>query len=265
MTDETLHLIPHAGRGLAARHHPGRDPDAKGGGAPTLVFLPGLRSDMTGDKATALVGFGRSLGLPTLRLDYSGHGESQGRFEDGGIATWCDDALAVIDALAPGRVLLVGSSMGGWIGLLAGIRLADRPADRPADRLAGFVGIAAAPDFTRAMAKALNPAQNAALDRGETIHLPAQPDPLPLTRRALDEGEASCVMHAPIALTCPVRLLHGQRDDVVPWRTALAISDRVTGQDCRVILVKDGDHRLSRPRDIALLCETVGALAQAWS
>ncbi len=249
MSEETKRFVTRSGVRLAARHRPAASP----GDAPTLVFLPGLRSDMTGDKATALAAFGDRHGLATLRLDYSGHGESEGRFEAGSIAVWRDDALAVIAALAPGRVLLVGSSMGGWIGLLAGVALGAR--------LAGLVGIAAAPDFTRAMAAGLDAAQNAALDRGDTVLLPAEPDPLPLTRAALDAGEACCVMDRPIRLSCPVRLLHGQRDAVVPWRTALAIAERVESEDCRVVLVKDGDHRLSRPQDIALLTETVASLA----
>lgn len=256
MSEETKRFVTRSGIRLAALHRPAAEPGGgRKGDGPTLVFLPGLRSDMTGDKASALARFGAGRGLATLRLDYSGHGESEGRFEEGSIAAWRDDALAVIASLAPGRVLLVGSSMGGWIGLLAGVALGTR--------LAGFVGIAAAPDFTRAMAAGLDAAQNAALDRGEIVRLPAEPDPLPLTRAALDAGEACCVMDRPIRLSCPVRLLHGQRDAVVPWRTALAIAERVESEDCRVVLVKDGDHRLSRPQDIALLCETVASLSGA--
>ncbi|MCQ8278969.1 alpha/beta hydrolase [Acetobacteraceae bacterium KSS8] len=246
MSRETLHTVMRDGNALAALHRPGKQP--------TLVFLPGLRSDMTGDKATALAAFGAEMGLATLRLDYSGHGQSDGAFEDGSIARWRDDAIAVIDALAPGRVLLVGSSMGGWIGLLVAKALAER--------VSGFVGIAAAPDFTRQMEAGLSDEQRAALAAGRTIYLPAIPDPLPITARALSEGESCCIMEAPIALDRPVRLLHGQQDDVVPWRTALEITEKLTGNDCRTVLVKDGDHRLSRPQDIALLRETVAGLLQ---
>lgn len=245
MTDETMHRIARAdGTLLAARH--------LAGDGPTIVFLPGLRSDMTGDKAGALVAFARARGQAMLRLDYSGHGASGGRFEEGSIAVWRDDALTLIEALAPGPVVLVGSSMGGWIGLLAGQALGDR--------LRGFVGIAAAPDFTRGMLAGLSPGQRAALEREGRVMIPALPDPLPLTRRAIEDGEACCVLDGPISLACPVRLLHGQRDDVVPWRTAPAIAERVATEDCRVTLVKDGDHRLSRPQDIALLHEVVGPL-----
>jgi pimeloyl-ACP methyl ester carboxylesterase len=245
MNHETLHHIERAdGLRLAARHRPGN--------GPTLVFLPGLRSDMKGDKATALTSFAGTRGRASLRLDYSGHGESGGRFEDGSVAVWRDDAIALIEALAPGPVVLVGSSMGGWIGLMVAVALGER--------VRGLVGIAAAPDFTRAMEARLDADSRALLDRDGMVLLPAQPDPLPLTRRALDDGEACCIMDRPIPLSCPVRLLHGQCDTVVDWGTALAIAKRVEGTDCQVVLVKDGDHRLSRPQDIALLTRIVEGL-----
>lgn len=245
-TGETAHRIRGSdGTDLAARHRHGT-------AGPTLVFLPGLRSDMTGDKATALSAFAGRHGRAVLRLDYSGHGASGGRFEDGSVARWRDDALTVIEALAPGPVLLVGSSMGGWIGLLLARALGPR--------VHGFVGIAAAPDFTRTMLAGLSAPQLAVLNRDDRVTLPAEPEPLVLTRRAILDGEASCLMDGPIALDAPVRLLHGQRDDVVPWATALGIAERVTTPDCRVALVKDGDHRLSRPQDVALLLETVHSL-----
>ena len=250
MSGETLHRVRRAdGTGLVALHRPAGQ-DVAG---PTLVFLPGLRSDMTGEKATALANQAGRDGVASLRLDYSGHGRSDGRFEDGSLAVWRDDAMAVIDALAPGPVMLVGSSMGGWIALLLAQALGKR--------VRGLVGIAAAPDFTRGMAAALSPAQRAALDRDGRVVLPAEPEPLVLTRRALDDGEACCVMDGPIAIAAPVRLLHGQRDAVVPWNTALRIAERVTAADCRVTLVKDGDHRLSRPADLLLLLDTVRQLA----
>lgn len=247
MTDETLHHLPRAdGVTLAARHCPGR--------APTIVFLPGLRSDMTGDKATALVAFARSRGQAVLRLDYSGHGASGGRFEDGSIAVWRDDALWVIDRLAPGPVVLVGSSMGGWIGLLVAVVLGNRAR--------GFVGVAAAPDFTRTLLAALTPSQRSLLDRDGRVLLQAAPDPLPLTRRAVEDGETCSLLDKPISVACPVRLLHGQRDAVVPWQTALRIAERVATEDCQVTLVKDGDHRLSRPGDLALLQAAVEQLCR---
>ena len=244
MVDETLHHVERAGIRLAARHRPGD--------GPTLVFLPGLRSDMTGDKATALAAHAGRQGRASLRLDYAGHGGSGGRFEDGTIGSWRDDARAVIEALAPGPLVLVGSSMGGWIGLLLAMALGDR--------VRGFVGIAAAPDFTRAMEAGLDAGQRAALVRDGVVMLPAVPDPMPLTRRALDDGLACCLMGRPIPLACPVRLLHGQRDTVVAWQLAMAIADAVEGDDCQVLLVKDGDHRLSRLQDVQLLIAAVDGL-----
>ncbi|NPD67520.1 alpha/beta hydrolase [Lichenicola cladoniae] len=240
MSNETLHQITRPdGIRLAARHLPGR--------APTIVFLPGLRSDMTGDKARALVAFAEARGQAMLRLDYSGHGESGGRFDEGSVAVWRDDAIAIIDALAPGPVVLVGSSMGGWIALMVAIGLAGEA------RVRGLVGIAAAPDFTREMVARLPPIALEALARDGRVVLPAEPDPLVLTSRAVADGEACSLMDGPIAVACPVRLLHGQRDDVVSWKTALEIAKLVTSEDCVVTLVKDGDHRLSRVQDIGLL------------
>ncbi|MCQ8240337.1 alpha/beta hydrolase family protein [Rhizosaccharibacter radicis] len=242
MHPETLHhLTSPAGHRIAARHAPGE--------GPTTVFLPGLRSDMMGDKASALSLLAREHGRASLRLDYSGHGESDGRFEDGSVAVWRDDALRAIDALAPGPLLLVGSSMGGWIGLMAALALADR--------VRGFVGIAAAPDFTRTMRGDFGPEYEAEMRINGRVLLPAEPDPLVVTRRFLEDGDACTVLDKPLPLHCPIRLLHGQRDDVVPWRTALAIADAAQGADCRVVLIKDGDHRLSRPADIALLRDIV--------
>lgn len=224
------------------------------GRGPTVVFLSGYGSDMTGDKATALAAFCAEHGQAMLRFDYSGHGASGGRFEDGTIGIWAADALAVIDRLSEGRLILIGSSMGGWIALLTALA-------RP-DRIAGLVGIAAAPDFTETlMWPALSFAQRAALMTHGVIHRPSRyGDPTPITRALIEDGRNHQVLTAPIPLDCPVRLLHGQADPDVPWEMALRIADEVTGGDVQVILVKDGDHRLSRPQDLALLQRTVAAL-----
>lgn len=246
MNPETRHHIPRpAGHTVSALHRPGR--------GPTVVFLPGLRSDMRGEKASMLSDRAGASGRAMLRLDYSGHGESGGAFTDGGIETWGADAAAAIEALAPGPLVLVGSSMGGWIALLLARSLGNR--------VRGLVGIAAAPDFTDEVRAGLGPIQLEALARGETAMLPAEPDPLPVTRRFLDEGDRSAVMRAPLPIRCPVRLLHGLEDAVVPWRRALEIGAHVETEDCRCVLVKGGDHRLSRPADLELLRDTVAALA----
>src|ERR1700733_5972705 len=176
------------------------------GRSPTVVFLPGYRSDMTGDKATSLAAFCTEHGHALLRLDYSGHGRSGGRFEDGTIGIWTKDALAAIDHLIEGPLVLVGSSMGGWIALLCA--LARR------ERIVALVGIAAAPDFTEAlMWHALSFEQRAQLMQHGVIHLPSQyGDPTPITRALIEDGRNPLLLSAPIGLDCPVRLLQGQGD-----------------------------------------------------
>ncbi len=224
------------------------------GRQPMLVFLPGYRSDMTGDKATALAAFCGAQGQAMLRFDYSGHGSSGGAFESGTIGRWTEDALCVIDRLTEGKLVLVGSSMGGWIALLTALV-------RP-QRIAALVGIAAAPDFTEAlMWPAFSFEQRAMLMQTGILHLPSQyGDPTPVTRALIEDGRNHLLLDAPIALECPVRLLHGQADPDVPWSMALRLAEQLAGADVQVLLVKDGDHRLSRPQDLALLRRTVAPL-----
>ena len=218
-----------------------------GGRAPTTVFLPGFRSDMEGGKALAVEAWCRARGAGCLRLDYAGHGGSGGRFEDGSIGEWLNDALLLIDRLTEGPLILVGSSMGGWIALLAALA-------RPG-RVAGLIGIAAAPDFTETlMWDAMMPPERAALQRDGVILVPSQyGDPTPVTLKLIEEGRRHLLLDRPIPLGCPVRLLHGQRDPDVPWETALRLAERLESADVEVTLVKDGDHRLSRPEDLAVL------------
>lgn len=227
------------------------------GTGPTVVFLPGFRSDMTGDKATALAEFCAGTGQAMLRFDYSGHGASDGDFIQGTIGTWAKDALTVIDTLTTGKLLLVGSSMGGWIALLTALA-------RP-DRIAGLIGIAAAPDFTqRLMWEAMTPAERATLEQDGVLHVPSQyGDPTPITRALIQDGANHLVLTGTIPLSCPVRLLHGQADPDVPWQLALTIAEQLETKDTRVTLIKDGDHRLSRRSDLALLRQTLfGLLGQ---
>ena len=216
------------------------------GSTPTVVFLPGFRSDMNGSKALDLAEFCADRGQAMLRLDYSGHGESGGRFEDGTIGRWTADALAVIDQTV-GDIVLVGSSMGGWIALLAALA-------RPG-RVVGLVGIAAAPDFTeRLMWQAMAPAERIALQRDGVLPVPSQyGDAYPITLQLIEEGREHLLLDAPIGLNCPVRLLHGQQDPDVPWELALRTAAAIISDDVQVTLVKDGDHRLSRPEDLMLL------------
>ncbi len=222
------------------------------GRGPTTVFLPGFRSDMTGSKALAIESWCRDAGRACLRLDYSGHGASDGAFEDGTIGQWTRDALHLIDQRTDGPLILVGSSMGGWIALLAALA-------RP-DRIATLVGIAAAPDFTETlMWDAMMPPERERLHRDGVLHIPSQyGDPTPATLRLIEEGRRHLLLHAPIPIRCPVRLLHGQRDPDVPWETSLRLADRLESDDVRVTLIKDGDHRLSRTDDLAVLRGIVG-------
>jgi pimeloyl-ACP methyl ester carboxylesterase len=224
------------------------------GKGPGVVFLPGFRSDMQGSKAIFLRDHCAARGQAFLRLDYSGHGESDGRFEDGTIGQWAADALALFDALTEGPQILVGSSMGGWIALLI--------ARQRAARLAGLVGIAPAPDFTEALLwPALPPEARQALIRDGIIHLPSEyGEPTPITRALVEDGRRQSVLSEPIDLPCPVRILQGMADPDVPWRHAIRILDTLAQGDARVTLIKDGDHRLSRPEDLRLLAETLDSL-----
>lgn len=223
---------------------------------PTVVFLPGFMSDMEGTKALALDEWCVATGQAMLRFDYSGHGASGGRFEDGTIGRWRDDALTAIDRLSQGPLILVGSSMGGWIALLAALA-------RP-DRVAALVGIAAAPDFTEAlMWEAMTFEERATLMRTGRLSTPSRyGDSCTITRALIEDGRRHLLLTAPIGLTCPVRLLQGQCDEDVPWEMALRIAERVESADVRVTLIKDGDHRLSRPQDLSLLKETVAGLVR---
>ena len=221
------------------------------GSGPTIVFLPGYASDMSGTKALALEAWARENGRAFLRFDYAGCGESEGKFEDQSLTDWRDDALAMIDHAVEGPVVLVGSSMGGWIMLLAALA-------RP-DRVVGMVGIAAAPDFTDwgfSQPEKLYILQYNKLERAN----PYGPAPTVYTRRFWQAGEASRLMHGPIAIDCPVRLIHGQRDPDVPWAQSVRLAELIRSDDVQLILVKDGDHRLSREADIALLTRIVGDL-----
>ena len=222
------------------------------GRGPGVVFLGGFNSDMTGSKAEFLAGWCEARGTPFLRFDYSGHGASGGRFVDGTIGRWAEDAARVVAALTDGPQVLVGSSMGGWIALLLARRMAIR----------ALVGIAPAPDFTEdLMWPEFTPDQRAMIERDGVWHRPsAYGDPYPITRALIEDGRNHLLLRAPIALEAPVRILQGQQDPDVPWRHALRIAEAVKGGDVRIHLIKDGDHRLSRPQDLALLGETLAPL-----
>ncbi len=222
------------------------------GKSPGVVFLGGFASDMTGTKATALEEHCRGEGRAYVRFDYLGHGASSGKFAQGTIGRWADDAVAVIDAATQGPQVLVGSSMGGWIMLLAALA-------RP-ERVCGLVGVAAAPDFTEDLVwNTFDAAQRQALMRDGVVDLPSDysGEPYPITRALIEDGREHLLLHGPIPVACPVRLIQGMNDADVPWETAFRIAEKLISDDVEVTLVKSGDHRLSEPDDLARLCRTL--------
>lgn len=225
------------------------------GSSPGIVFMTGFMSDMTGSKALALENLARERGQAFLRFDYQGHGASSGAFADGTIAVWSGDALAAFDELTDGPQILVGSSMGGWIMLLTAMA-------RP-DRIAGLVGIAAAPDFTEdLLPKELTTEQMAEINEKGFVVVPSEyEDDYTFTKALFEEGRNHLVLRDEIPLDCPVRLLHGLRDVSVPWETATRIQEKIRSEDVEVILIKNGDHRLSEDADLARLTRTVGQLS----
>jgi pimeloyl-ACP methyl ester carboxylesterase len=224
------------------------------GRGPGVVFLGGFNSDMTGTKAEALSEFCAAAGRAFLRFDYSGHGASAGRFADGTVGRWAEDAACAFDALTQGPQVLVGSSMGGWIALLLALR-------RP-ERVAALVGVAAAPDFTARIVEALSAEAKEAITRDGVWNRPNEyGDPYPITRTLLEDGKRHLLLRGgPIPIAAPVRLLHGQRDRDVPWELSLRLAGTLAAENIQVALVKDGDHRLSRPQDLTLLRRTLAAL-----
>lgn len=228
---------------------------SRAGKAPGVMFFGGFNSDMTGTKATGLEAYCTARGQAFVRFDYSGHGASSGRFEDGTIGDWAADAIAVFDQAAAGRQIIVGSSMGGWIGLLTALA-------RP-EKVAAFVGIAAAPDFTQDMMWAdYGEDVREQLRREGVYYEPSEygEEPYPITMKLIEEGRDHLVLRAPIPLRCPVRLIQGQQDTSVPWQTALTLAERLESDDVEVTLIKDGDHRLSAPEDLARLTRTLDLL-----
>ncbi|MDB5666182.1 alpha/beta hydrolase [Cypionkella sp.] len=228
------------------------------GQGPCVVFLGGFKSDMAGTKAVYLQDWAKATGRSFLRLDYSGHGVSSGEFLDGAIGDWFEDALAVINAVTSGPLVLVGSSMGGWISLLV--------AKAIPERIAGLVGIAAAPDFTEdSMWASATEAQRAELmDKGQ-IALPSEYSDAPyiITRRLIEEGRNRLVLRDALRLNFPTRLLQGTDDIDVPPSVALRLLDHAQGADIRLTLVKGADHRFSTPACLALITDAVADVLKA--
>lgn len=244
MTDSLQHLVRDDNLRLAYR--------AITGNRPTVVWLGGFHSDMAGTKAQVLADQARATGGGYLRFDYFGHGESDGAFEDGTITRWREDALAVIDELTEGPLVLVGSSMGGWLACLAAIA-------RP-DRVKALVLVAPAPDFTeKLMAPDLSEEARAAITRDGRWIRPSEYDDggYPITRDLLEDGARWSILPGPVPIDVPVRVLQGGVDPDVPWTHALELANALKSEDVVFTLVKDGDHRLSRPQDLERLAAAV--------
>lgn len=232
---ETLDLG--GGRRLAYAHHPGRTPG--------VMFCGGFKSDMTGSKVLALEKHFVEEGRAFTRFDYTGHGSSSGDFEDGTIGAWAGDTIAIVDKVTEGPLVLAGSSMGGWIMVLAALA-------RP-DRVQGLVGIASGPDFTEDLIWAsADAAERDVLMRTGRWEQPSAygDDPYVITRKLIEEGRDHLVLRAPIPFDGPVHLLHGQADPDVPWQTSLRLAEALRSDDVTVELIKSGDHRLSKPHEL---------------
>ncbi len=230
-------------------------PAVLGRNAPGIVFLHGFRSDMTGGKAQAVEAYCRGRGQACLLFDGFAHGQSSGDFAQGTIGRWAEDAAAVLDQLTEGPQILVGSSFGGWIMVLAALL-------RP-QRVAGLLGLAAAPDFTEDLIlAAFSPEERRALDEQGQVIIPGTYDlpPYPITKRLIDEARVHLVLRGPIPLTCPVRLIHGLDDPDVPWQTAMRLQEKLASTDVAVTLVKGAGHRLSAPADLVRLRMTLDDL-----
>lgn len=228
------------------------------GTRPTLVFLPGYMSDMQGSKATALFDWAVQHGHSCLLLDYAGCGQSDGQFAEQTLVDWRDDVIDLIDARADGPLILIGSSMGGWLMLLVALELVRRDGT---DRIAALAGIAGAPDFTR---WGFSDAEKAIIQTQGYLaqETPYSDQPYLTTRAFVQSGDANLLLGAPIDLQCPVHLLHGQNDEDVPSDISLRLAAALTSQDVEITLIKGGDHRLSRASDIDLLVNSIARLIQ---
>jgi pimeloyl-ACP methyl ester carboxylesterase len=228
----------------------------RSGGSPTLMFLPGYASDMEGSKAIALDAFAEDRGLAMLRFDYSGTGSSNGGFEDGTLAGWLDEAIHMLDRQSEGPVIVVGSSMGGWIGLHLAIL-------RP-ERVAALVGLAAAPDFTD---WGFPVELRERLERDGRIEAPNPygPDPYVTTRAFWESGQSLRLLDGPIEIGCPVRLIHGDIDREVPIAIAMKLLERLRSADVQLTILKGAGHRLSEPREIGAILHSVSGLLESLS
>jgi pimeloyl-ACP methyl ester carboxylesterase len=241
-----------AARGIAVR--------AREGTAPGLFWLGGFHSDMQGTKAIALDAWAAEQGRACVRFDYSGHGESGGAFVDGTIGRWLEESVAIFERFCTGPQIVIGSSMGGWMALLLAREMAKGPASRAS--LAGLVLIAPAPDFTEElMWKAFSPDVKQEIEsKGVWLRPSEYGEPYPITRALIEEGRRHLLLGSSIEVGCPVRILQGAQDPDVPWRHAFALAHRLPVDDVVLTMIQDGDHRLSRPQDIARIIAAVAEM-----
>jgi pimeloyl-ACP methyl ester carboxylesterase len=243
-------LIRSDGETIAYNHIPGKQPG--------ILFCTGFHSDMQGDKALALEALCFERGQQITRFDYFGHGRSSGSIEEGTIGRWRDDTLAILDQVTEGPQLLVGSSMGGWMMLLAALA-------RP-EKVVALAGIAIAADMTADIEhRRLTDAQRRSLDSHGFCDLPNEYDdkqPYRIRKQMLLDAEQYLLLKGDIVIDVPVRLLHGLADEDVPWQRSMEVVTRLQSSDVELQLIKAGDHRLSRPNDLERLCSTVGTLLQ---
>jgi pimeloyl-ACP methyl ester carboxylesterase len=233
---------------------------ARAGSAPGLFWLGGFNSDMRGTKALALDAWAAEKNRACVRFDYSGHGESGGSFAEGTIGRWLEESVAVFEKFCAGPQVVIGSSMGGWLALLLARELARRQATRAL--LAGLVLIAPAPDFTEElMWKSFSPQARQEIEiRGVWLRPSEYGEPYPITRHLIEEGRRHLMLGSAIEVGCPVRILQGAQDPDVPWRHAFALAHRLPADDVVLTMIQDGDHRLSRPQDIARIIAAVAEI-----
>jgi pimeloyl-ACP methyl ester carboxylesterase len=226
------------------------------GDGPGVLFFGGFKSDMTGTKAVALEQWCQTHHRAFVRFDYSGHGQSSGSFESGTIGEWLSDALAVLDELTEGPQILIGSSMGGWLSLLATIA-------RP-QRVHALMTLACATDFTqRLLMPMFSQEQKQQLIEGGSVLIPCDYDdktPYPITQNLIEVGQQHLLLDGPIPIRCPVRLFHGMKDPDVPWDFSRKTCERLESDDATLTLIKQGDHRLSEPADLQLIQNSLSQL-----
>ena len=243
-----------SGRRIAVR--------ARAGSGPGLFWLGGFNSDMRGTKALALDAWAAEHGRACIRFDYSGHGESGGAFIDGTIGRWLEEGIAVFEQFFRGPQVVIGSSMGGWMALLLARAIAKREAAGAA--LAGLVLIAPAPDFTeQLMWNAFSDEVREEIRTKGVWMRPSEYDdgtPYPITRALIEEGRNHLLLGSAIEVGCPVRILQGAKDPDVPWQHAFALAHRLPAEDVVLTMIQDGDHRLSRPQDIARILAAVAEI-----